>query len=200
MDDYKEQTIASYNQNSQRFAKKFSRLTDANEREEFAEFIELLAGTRVLDLGCGAGEHAQYFASHGLDVTCVDLSEEMINICKKRGLDARQMDIEDLDFPDASFDGIWAVTSLLHIPKKRIGRVVEQLHRIMRADAVLYVCVKQGEGERFVKDADAETKRYFVFYEPEELRSHFSEFFEVIETRKTALGSTTFLQVFFRRK
>jgi tellurite methyltransferase len=38
----------------------------------------LSAGATVLDLGCGDGRHALFFASHGFDVTAVDISESGI--------------------------------------------------------------------------------------------------------------------------
>ncbi|MCW5516848.1 class I SAM-dependent methyltransferase [Muriicola sp. Z0-33] len=40
----------------------------------------------VLDIGCGAGNHALYLQEKGLDVTGLDVSEGAISTCKLRGL------------------------------------------------------------------------------------------------------------------
>ena len=45
-----------------------------------------MARGRVLDIGCGAGRHALYLQSKGLDVLGVDLSPLAIKTCKLRGL------------------------------------------------------------------------------------------------------------------
>ena len=37
----------------------------------------------VLDLGCGTGRHALYFARNGFDVTAVDLSEDAVRYVKE---------------------------------------------------------------------------------------------------------------------
>ncbi len=41
---------------------------------------------RVLDIGCGAGRHSLYLQKKGLDVTGIDNSPLVIEVCKRRGL------------------------------------------------------------------------------------------------------------------
>src|SRR3989344_4193757 len=43
-----------------------------------------VSGNKILDLGCGTGLHEKEFSKRGYDVTGLDLSEEMIEIAKKR--------------------------------------------------------------------------------------------------------------------
>ena len=128
--DYKEKTIEAYNQNAKEFSEKFKLLMDdLKKRDEFQRFIDLLRGKTVLDLGCGSGDHSLYFKEQGLDVTAVDLSEEMILLCKEKGLKTFLMDIENLEFQEVFFDGIWAVTSLLHLPKQKVSSVIKKLNQ-----------------------------------------------------------------------
>lgn len=198
MKKYKKETIASYDKNAEILSRRFKRLMDLNKRREFKDFIKLLNGKDILDLGCGSGDHALYFSKKGLNVIGIDLSKKMIDLCEQKGLNARVMDIEDLKFEDNSFDGIWATTSLLHIPKFKIKKVVDKLCHILRERGVLYVCVKEGEGEKFIDDKEG--KRYFAFWKKEELLKVFKERFELIEFRKSLLGDTVFLQFFLRKK
>jgi SAM-dependent methyltransferase len=83
-----------------------------NPRHERAFVRSLLAknavgrGSRLLDLGCGNGFYANAFASHGLRVTAVDLSEAVIAYAKRTHPHAVQWIAGDafaLPF-DAEFD------------------------------------------------------------------------------------------------
>ncbi|MFH1682661.1 MAG: methyltransferase domain-containing protein [Candidatus Woesearchaeota archaeon] len=196
--DYKKKTIESYNQNAKELSEKFKGLMDLKKRYEFQRFIDLLEGTKVLDLGCGAGDHSLYFKEMGLDVTAVDLSAEMIRLCKEKGLNASVKDIENLDFENNSFDGVWTVTSLLHIPKSKLKKVIEKLDLILKNEGILYLCVKEGEGEKWVNDRFG--SRFFAFWKEDEIKKLFEDYFVPIENKKVQLGNTVFLQVFFKKR
>ena len=131
--DYKRNTIDVYNKDAEKLAIKFEKLLELHRRFEFPKFIELLNGKKVLDLGCGAGEHSLFFKEKGLEITAIDLSERMIELCKDKGINAQVMDIENLEYADQSFDGIWAVTSLLHIPKEGLSKVISKLNAILKS-------------------------------------------------------------------
>lgn len=196
MEDYKQKTVDSYNKNIKKITEKFTKLTDVQRRYEFNRFIELLKGKKILDLGCGGGDHAQYFKEQELDVTAIDLSEEMIKICKQKGLNAIQMDIEKLEFEDNAFDGIWAVTSLLHVPKTKIDSVLQKLNKILKKEGILYVCLKEGEGEKMINDQSG--NRFFAFWTQEEMKL-FQKYFELIELKKAQVNQTTFIQAFYKK-
>ena len=184
MEDYKQKTVESYDKHAKEFAEKFKVKMELNRRYEFPRFLELLQGKDVLDLGCGAGDHSVYFSQQGLNVTCIDLSDEMIKLCNQKGFKkAFVMDIEKLDFENNSFDGIWATASLLHIPKAKIDGVMRSLHSLLRSNGVLYVCVKEGEGEKLMDDKHyKDTKRFFAFWTQEELLHQFEGRCEVNRT------------------
>jgi len=201
LNDYKDRTIASYNKNVKILAEKFKEFTNFERRHEFPRFMGMLPGKKVLDLGCGAGEHAYYFSKHGLEVTCVDLSKKMVELCKDKGLDARVMDIEKLKFEDNTFDGIWAVTSLLHVPKKKLPTVVKKLHAILKDRGILFVSVKQGNGENILQDKLGKgSERFWAFWQEDELISEFKDYFKVVEKQITSHKEDTFIEVFFKKK
>jgi ubiquinone/menaquinone biosynthesis C-methylase UbiE len=72
-------------------------------------------------------------------VTCIDLSNEMVNLCQEKGLNAHVMDFYDLQFPDQSFDAVFALNCLLHVPKANLESVLKEVHRVLR-DGGLFFC------------------------------------------------------------
>jgi ubiquinone/menaquinone biosynthesis C-methylase UbiE len=83
-------------------------------RSHWKLFQELMGpnfkGRRVLEVGCGRASISSYFAQNGFDVTCLDLSEKVLQVAeeiyKKNNLKAKfvQGNALDLAFPDGSFD------------------------------------------------------------------------------------------------
>ncbi len=60
----------------------------------------------VLDVGCGAGQHALTFQNHALEVTAFDVSPNAVRAARERGVaDARVADMFDLsdEFPRDGF-------------------------------------------------------------------------------------------------
>jgi hypothetical protein len=79
--------------------------------------------------------------------------------------------------------------------------VIRQLLRIWKDKGILFVCMKEGDGEGMITDKeDGTTQRYFAFYRQDELIEIFKNMFEPIEIGHAIKENTTFLQVFFRKK
>lgn len=70
-----------------------------------AELLEL-NDKDVLCIGCGSGVDAQWLADQGANVTGIDISEGLIAIGKRDrpDLNLQVMDMEELAFPDDTFD------------------------------------------------------------------------------------------------
>lgn len=64
---------------------------------------------RILDIGCGQGPALDFLRDRGyLSIIGLSLNDEDVMICREKGHDVRKMDQSFLDFPDGSFDFIWA--------------------------------------------------------------------------------------------
>jgi ubiquinone/menaquinone biosynthesis C-methylase UbiE len=109
-----------------------------DELERFAEWLDLGAKTRLLDVGCGAGGPALRLAETiGLTVVGVDILAEGIvtatQLARERGLEGRASFLEvdaggQLPFEDASFDAALSVDAMCHLPD-RLG-ILQELHRV----------------------------------------------------------------------
>jgi SAM-dependent methyltransferase len=71
-------------------------------------------GTRLLDLGCGAGTALVLAEKRGAIVAGMDASTGMLDYARRQlpGADLRQGDIEHLPYADASFDVVTAFNSV----------------------------------------------------------------------------------------
>jgi ubiquinone/menaquinone biosynthesis C-methylase UbiE len=196
--DYKEETIDTYNKGIESFAKKFKERFDLKRRKEFQIFIQNLKGNKILDLGCGAGDHALYFKQQDLEVTAIDLSDEMLELTKEKGINAIKMDIEDLKFNPNTFDGIWAASSLLHVPKKELPKVIETLKIILKEKGVLFIGVFEGEGEDNREGKFG--RRFFSYWKEDELISMLEKDFDLISFHRASREERVFLHFTFRKK
>ena len=89
-------------------------------------FIEqrcVLAGARVLDVGCGGGILSESLAKAGATVTAIDMDEAAINVARQHAqaadltIDYRHQPIETLSQqPDMRFDVITCMEMLEHVP------------------------------------------------------------------------------------
>ncbi|HLF54297.1 MAG TPA: class I SAM-dependent methyltransferase [Candidatus Nanoarchaeia archaeon] len=199
--DYKTETKKTYEKYAKAFEQKFSEFFELRVKEEADLFLKHLKGKKILDLGAGPGTHAKYFQDKGYDVLCIDLSEEMVKICREKGLKAEVMDIENLQLPEKSFDGVWAYASLLHVPREKIPQVIKAIAKILKPGGILGVAVKEGKGQNFeTNEKYPGTERWFTYFTDEEMKQSFADGFELVHSSKTnAKNKYVFLNYFFRR-
>lgn len=94
--------------------------------------VELLApqpGERILDLGCGDGALTEKLVACGCVVVGVDASSAQVEAARRRGLDARVMSGESLQFEE-EFDAVFS-NAALHWMKKP-DAVLAGVHRALR--------------------------------------------------------------------
>lgn len=143
----KNKTIAFYNQNAKAFAEETA-FVDFKETQD--KFINVLQGKHVLDFGCGAGRDSKYFIKAGLDVVAIDGSAELCQIAESYiGIPVQQMLFQELNDQNR-YDGIWACSSILHLPKEELRSVLVKMMDALTDNGIIYTSFKYGEfeGER----------------------------------------------------
>jgi SAM-dependent methyltransferase len=95
----------------------------------FAELIAV-APTRALEVGCGRGEFAERVVRAGVEIIATDQSPRMVELTAARGVPARLADVQQLPFPDDSFDAVIANFMLYHVPD--LDRGLSEVARVLR--------------------------------------------------------------------
>jgi ubiquinone/menaquinone biosynthesis C-methylase UbiE len=95
-----------------------------------------IRGKRLLDLGCGAGENSVYFALQGADCLATDYSPGMVEVAlqlaQRHGVrvEGKTVNAMALDFPDSSFDIVYASNLLHHLPDPM--QCIREMYRVLR--------------------------------------------------------------------
>ncbi len=133
------------------------------------------AGARVLDVGCGAGRDMAWFeAQKGQEarVVGVDRSAGMLRLARRhvRGGLAR-MDMRALAFSAATFDIVWCIAVLLHLPKADAPLALTEMRRVLRPGGVLALSLQVGSGEGWERGPYPGVSRFFARYTPDEVEA-----------------------------
>lgn len=99
------------------------------------------AGTRLLDLGCGAGTALVLARSLGAEVAGLDASSALVEIARSRlpGARIEVGDLEELPFGDASFDVVTGFNSFQFAGD--IPRALSEAGRVCRPGGSVAMCV-----------------------------------------------------------
>ena len=106
----------------------------------------LVPSGQMLEVGVGTGKNFPYHPAR-VEVTGIDLSNRMLARARQRadklgrGLQLREMDVQQLDFPDDSFDAAVATFVFCSVPDpvrglRELGRVVKPDGRIILLEHV----------------------------------------------------------------
>jgi cyclopropane fatty-acyl-phospholipid synthase-like methyltransferase len=160
-------------------------------RENFVNLLKKENKKTILELGSGAGLDAKYFQDNGFDILATDLSGEMINMCKKRGLNAQVIDLYDLSALNRKFDGIYSLNVLLHVPKKDLKVVLNGISNIIKPKGIFFYGVYGGiDIEEVITDkSKMNLPRLFSFLSDKTLLEIIKEKFEVISFEIVDIGS-----------
>ena len=156
--------------------------------------------THVLDLGCGLGRHAHYFASQGFACVGVDASPAGIAQAQRAAeaaalsIDYRVGQFRELPFADATFGLAIAWNVVYHGDGQTVRQVIAEVHRVL-APGGLYLGTMlskrnqgYGVGEQVAQDTfivpdDPADKAYPHFYCDAATLLHLHKGFEVLTLR-----------------
>lgn len=128
------------------FFSQYDKLREVNETPAFAKNLheyDQFEGKRVLEVGCGNGYTLEKYAQHGAEVYGVDISENAVEICRRRFEyqklkgDFRVGNAEELPYEPNYFDCICSMGVLHHVPNPE--NAVSEIYRCLKPGGQLIV-------------------------------------------------------------
>jgi 2-polyprenyl-3-methyl-5-hydroxy-6-metoxy-1,4-benzoquinol methylase len=172
MTNVKDRTLDYYNENADAFV---AGTVGVDFRKNQNRFLcKLNPGDYILDFGCGSGRDTKYFLDKGYKVDATDGSSELCRLASEyTGIQVKQMLFQELDAHE-KYNGIWACSSILHLPKEELKIVLKKMILALKKNGVIYTSFKYGEfeGER--------NGRYFTDF----TINTFTEFMQGIDNLK----------------
>lgn len=141
-------TLDYYNKNAKKFISGTISVDFGTIQNRFLD--KLHPGAKILDYGCGSGRDTKYFLEQGCKVTAIDGSQKLCKLASEyTGIQVKHMLFQDLDEKEA-YDGIWACSSILHVPANELQDIIKKMANALRAHGIIYTSFKYGtfEGER----------------------------------------------------
>jgi SAM-dependent methyltransferase len=152
-----------------------------DERRRFLELLQDRSAVSLLEVGAGTGQDSLYFQGQGLRVLCTDLSPAMVALCRAKGLDARVADFLGLGVPPASFDAVYALNCLLHVPTPGLPRVLEAIGEVLVPGGLFYAGTWGGADEEGpMREARHPVPRFFAFRSDQRMTEMLAGHFQVL--------------------
>ena len=97
-----------------------------------------------MDYGCGSGRDTKYFLEQGCKVNAIDGSQELCKLASEyTGIPVKHMLFQELNEKEA-YDGIWACSSILHVPANELQDIIKKMTNALRAHGIIYTSFKYG--------------------------------------------------------
>lgn len=178
---------------------------DATRDREWPEFHVFLAklkkrnlrSIKLLDLGCGNGRLAGFLKNEPIiDYIGVDNSRALLKIAKKNHPNAkfRYANAQKLPSPAKTFDAVWCIAVLHHLPGETLQlKVLQEIRRVLKKNGIFMFTVWDLWQPRYQHYIDATTNDAFIpFGTQKTLR--FYHAFEATELR-TLLQKAGFTRI-----
>ena len=172
------ETCMAYNENATQYVEATKGYEDfPGLREEVLAFAAASsAGSPVLDLGSGGGRDSRLLEQNGKQVVSGDICLKLLrqarelaygrsnigNVC----LDSRQ-----IPFRQATFGGVWACGSLLHLPMDDLPSALAEIFRVLQPGGIAVINMQAGSAEGWRTGGTLPGRRWFTLIDPGALAS-----------------------------
>lgn len=97
---------------------------------------------KILDAGCAKGRFSKALVKMGAKITGIDLAEEFISIAKENvpSSEFQVASITDIPFEDNTFDGVFCLEVLEHIPDTE--KAISEMIRVLRPGGKIIIIDK----------------------------------------------------------
>jgi SAM-dependent methyltransferase len=163
-----------YDTMADRFAEWQKRITGSTRLERVRRLVALLPdGSRVLELGSGAGVASTRILAEHAELVGVEISGEQVRRARERVPQAEfvQGDFTQLELEPASFDAVVAFYVLNHVPRAKLGPLQLSIARWLRPGGFFLGTFGASDTEDAVERDWLGVPMFFAGFRPETNRS-----------------------------
>lgn len=134
----------------------------------------LRSGAVVADLGCGPGWETEALERRGFRAIGLDVTPEFLAFAAREHPASGYLVGEFLALPfgDGALDGVWACSSLVHIPRARLDEALAEIARVLRPGGAFLASMQAGSTEGWIASRTFPGERfYYAYYHPEDWRA-----------------------------
>jgi SAM-dependent methyltransferase len=171
------------------------------QRTKFYNYAKSENKNSLLEIGAGTGVDSRFFMDCGLRVTAIDLSSEMVKLCKEKNIESYEQDFYNISNLNKKFDCIWSMNSLLHVPKADLLQVLNEINLVLNEKGLFYMGVYGGVDTEceFINEV-TDTPRFFSSYSESKIKEVLSSVFDIIEFEQMDVGRNMDFQAVIMRK
>ncbi len=153
-------TLEYYKLNFQELTKRYESVNLDNIHQQL---LRCFSGSKkLLELGCGSGRDASFMMREGFDLTATDGCIEMLNAAENYHPELKgRLNLlllpKGLDrFTPLSFDGVYAVATLMHLLPEDIICTVKKVFSLLKPGGIFFfsVCLEREGIDKNGYDAD----------------------------------------------
>jgi ubiquinone/menaquinone biosynthesis C-methylase UbiE len=182
--------VDTYNKIAEIYTDKyFNDLADIPYIDKFLS--KLRPKAKILDIGCGPGTFSKYLVEQKFIVKGVDLSEQMIQIAKKKVERAtfKTMDMRNLQYDEGVFEGLLVAYSLIHIPSSEIPKTMKGFFRVLKRSGYMMIIAQGGKPDQVVDEPLMAGEKIFINFFTKQRLARFiiDAGFEVVYQKETPM-------------
>jgi SAM-dependent methyltransferase len=106
---------------------------------------QMAPGSRLLEPGCGRGEHLTLFKTHGLEVHGLDISSEAVSLSPDLPIKVANLEVEKAPYEDNYFDIIYSKSFLEHLRSPEL--FAKEAYRILKPGGLFLSLVPDWESQ-----------------------------------------------------
>ena len=116
---------------------------DETETQCMFSLVDDIAGSKVLDVGCGTGHLSEKLRAKSAEVTGIDVSKEMLKKAEESsnnldlGIKYLNMDVCDLSFEEESFDCVFSMAAFEFIENPTLA--FENIKRVLKPNGTVVI-------------------------------------------------------------
>jgi ubiquinone/menaquinone biosynthesis C-methylase UbiE len=157
-----------------------------NHLKVYKFLLQFAAGADVLDSGCGTGYGTALLGEKAKSIVGIDISKAALSWAQKHypNINYKQMNVQELTFPDNSFDLIVSSENFEHLQDQKAH--LSELARVLRPDGLCFIASPNPEV------TIGETSKYHTKENTyQELTELFFDYFEDVTIIENQLEPST---------